>query len=104
MASTVHSLCDETAEQPMERALRDAKGRAVSPLTARDLGLLTLAEAAQIAGFPVATIRVWITRYQLATTRILGEVMVSELEFLDCEKARRNTPEGRARREKLANE
>jgi len=67
----------------------------VSPLTPHDLGLLTLAEAAQIAGFPVATIRVWIVRYQLASTRILGEVMLSELAFLDCEKARRNTPQRR---------
>ena len=76
----------------------------MSPLSSRDLGLLTLAEAAQIAGFPVATIRVWICRYHLATTRMLGEVMVSELAFYDCEKARRDTPEGRAWREKLANE
>jgi len=65
------------------------------------LGLLTLPEAAQIAGFPVATIRVWITRYQLASTRVLGEVMLSELEFLDCERARRNTPQGRARRKEM---
>ena len=76
----------------------------MSPLSSRDLGLLTLAEAAQIAGFPVATIRVWIYRYQLATTRVLGEVMISEMEFYDCERARRDTPEGRAWREKLANE
>jgi hypothetical protein len=76
----------------------------MSPLTPRDLGLLTLTEAAQIAGFPVATIRVWITRYKLASTRILGETMVSELEFLDCEKARRNTPEGHAWRQKIDNE
>jgi hypothetical protein len=68
------------------------------------MGLLTLAEAAEIAGFPVATIRVWIVRHNLPTTRLLGQVMVSELEFYDCERARRNTPEGRARREKLANE
>ena len=72
----------------------------MSPLTARDLGLLTLAEAAQIAGFTVATIRVWIVRYKLPTTKALGEVMVSELAFYDCEKARRDTPEGRAWREK----
>jgi len=65
----------------------------VSPLTPRDLGLLTLTEAAQIAGFPVATIRVWITRHKLPTTRILGQVMVSELAFYDCEKARRDTPQ-----------
>ena len=62
------------------------------------MGLLTLAEAAEIAGFPVATIRVWITRYQLPTTRILGQVMVSEMAFYDCERARRNTPQGRSRR------
>lgn len=72
----------------------------MSPLTTRDLGLLTLTEAAQIAGFPVATIRVWITRHKLPTTRALGEVMISELAFYDCEMARRNTPEGRAWREK----
>ena len=70
----------------------------MSPLTAHDLGLLTLTEAAQIAGLPIPTIRVWITRYQLPTTRMLGEVMVSELAFYDCEKARRDTPQGRARR------
>jgi hypothetical protein len=45
----------------------------------------SLAEAAEIAGFPVATIRVWITRYKLASTRVLGEVMVSEMAFYDCE-------------------
>ena len=67
-------------------------------MTPRDIGLLTLAEAAQIAGFPVATMRVWITRYHLPTTRVQGQVMVSELAFYDCEKARRNTPQGRARR------
>ena len=70
----------------------------MSPLSLHDLGLLTLSEAAQIAGFPVATIRVWITRYNLASTRILGEVMISEMEFYDCERARRNTPQGRCRR------
>jgi len=67
----------------------------MSPLTSRDLGLLTLAEAAEIAGFPVATIRVWIVRHKLPTTRVLGEVMVSELAFYDCEKARRDTPQRR---------
>jgi hypothetical protein len=76
----------------------------MSPLTSRDLGLLTLAEAAEIAGFPVATIRVWITRHKLPSTRILGEVMVSELAFYDCERARRDTPEGRAWRSKVAKE
>ena len=76
----------------------------MSPLSSRDLGLLTLSEAAEIAGFPVATIRVWIVRYQLASTRILGQVMVSEMAFYDCERARRNTPEGRAWRKKCANE
>lgn len=76
----------------------------MSPLSLRDMGLLTLTEAAEIAGFPVATIRVWITRYNLASTRILGQVMVSELEFYDCERARRNTPEGRARRKSGASE
>lgn len=70
----------------------------MSPLSSRDLGLLTLTEAAEIAGFPVSTIRVWICRYRLATTRALGEVMISEMEFYDCERARRDTPQGRARR------
>ena len=76
----------------------------MSPLTTRDLGLLTLAEAAEIAGFPVATIRVWICRHKLPTTRILGQVMVSEMAFYDCERARRNTPAGRARRKSGTNE
>ena len=67
----------------------------MSPLTPRDLGLLTLTEAAQIAGFPVATIRVWIVRHKLPTTRVLGQVMVSEMAFYDCEKARRDTPQRR---------
>ena len=73
----------------------------MTPLTTRDLGLLTLAEAAQIAEVSPVTVRVWIGRHNLLTTRIFGQVMVSELEFLDCEKARRNTPEGRAWREKV---
>ena len=67
----------------------------MSPLTSRDLGLLTLAEASEIAGFPVSTIRVWITRYNLPTTRVLGQVMISEMAFYDCEKARRDTPQRR---------
>ena len=70
----------------------------MSPLTPHDLGLLTLGEASEIAGFPVATMRVWIVRYHLAFTRVLGEVMISELAFYDCEKARRDTPQGRAAR------
>jgi len=76
----------------------------MSPLSLHDMGLLTLTEAAEIAGFPVSTIRVWITRHNLPTTRILGQVMVSEMAFYDCERARRNTPEGRARRKSGANE
>jgi Helix-turn-helix domain len=76
----------------------------MSPLSSRDIGLLTIAEAAQIAEVTPSTIRVWITRYELPTTRFFGRVMVSELAFLDCEKGRRDTPEGRAWREKRANE
>jgi len=72
----------------------------VSPLTTRDIGLLTIAEAAEIAEVTPSTIRVWIARHKLPTTRIQGRVMVSELAFYDCEKARRDTPEGRAWREK----
>jgi hypothetical protein len=72
----------------------------VSPLTPHDIGLLTIAEASEIAEVAPSTIRVWITRHKLPTTRVLGQVMVSELAFLDCEKARRDTPEGRAWREK----
>ena len=76
----------------------------MSPLTARDLGLLTLAEAAQIAGFPVATIRVWITRHKLPTTRVLGRVMISKTAFIDCVQKRCDTPEGRAWRRKHASD
>lgn len=76
----------------------------MSPLTSRDLGLLTLSEASEIVGLPTATIRVWITRYQLPTTQALGEVMVSEMALLDCERARRNTPQGRSKRQVHTNE
>lgn len=72
----------------------------MSPLTSRDIGLLTIAEAAQIAEVTPSTIRVWIARHKLPTTRALGQVMISELAFLDCEKERCDTPEGRAWREK----
>jgi len=72
----------------------------VSPLTPHDIGLLTIAEAAQIAEVTPSTIRVWIARHNLPTTRALGQVMISELAFYDCEKERRDTPEGRAWREK----
>ena len=74
----------------------------MSPLTLRDLGLLTVAEAAQIAEVSPVTIRIWITRHKLPTTRIQGRVVLHELAFLDCERDRRNTPEGRAWREKRA--
>lgn len=74
----------------------------MSPLSHHDLGLLTLTEASQIAGFSVSTIRVWITRYKLPTTRVLGQVMVSELAFYDCEKGRRDTPQGRVHRKDQA--
>jgi len=70
----------------------------MSPLSAHDIGLITLDEAAEIAGLPASTIRVWITRYRLSSTRVLGEVMISELAFYDCEKARRDTPQGRVKR------
>lgn len=70
----------------------------MSPLTTRDIGLLTLAEASEISGLPVATMRVWIVRYHLSSTRALGEVMISELAFYDCEKARRDTPQGQVKR------
>jgi excisionase family DNA binding protein len=69
-------------------------------LSEEDIGLLTIAEAADVAEVTPSTIRVWIARHKLPTTRVQGRVMLHELAFLDCERARRNTPEGRAWREK----
>ena len=70
----------------------------MSPLEPTDLGLLTVREAAALARVEPATIRTWIHRYQLPTTTVLGEVMVTEKALLDCERDRRRARRGRPRK------
>lgn len=53
-----------------------------------DLSLLTVNEAAQVAGVKPKTMRAWIDRYHLTRHRIDGVVHLSEREVLDCEAAR----------------
>lgn len=60
-------------------------------LQVTDLGLLTYAEAAAIADVKVVTVRAWVTRYGLRTRRVEGVVHVVEVDFLACERARRNS-------------
>ena len=74
------------------------------PLSHHDKGLLTIAEAAEIAKVSPSTIRVWIGRYNLKTTRVLGPVMISKTAFIDCVQKRCDTPEGRAWRRKHASD
>jgi len=76
----------------------------MSPLTPHDIGLLTLPEAAKIAEVSPVTVRVWIGRYKLPTVRVQGRVMISEMVLYDCERARRNTPQGRSKRAKVDSE
>lgn len=62
------------------------------------IGLLTIAEAAQVAEVRPGTIRSWISRHGLPTvTGIGGLVLVSEKAVLDCERDRRNAGRGRPR-------
>lgn len=62
------------------------------------IGLLTVAEAADVAGVAQGTIRSWIHRYGLPTTRSPeGLVLVAERDLLDCELGRRRAGRGRKR-------
>ncbi len=65
-------------------------------ISADSIGLLTVGEAAAIAGIRERTLRVWIVRYQLPTLRLGdGRVLVSERAFLACERSRRCETRGR---------
>lgn len=59
-----------------------------SELTSDDLALLTVPEAARVAGVKEKTIWNWIDRYGLTRHRIHGRIYLSEREILDCEAAR----------------
>lgn len=62
------------------------------------IGLLTIAEAAQVAEVAPGTIRSWIHRHGLPTvTGIGGLTLVSEKAVLDCERDRRRAGRGRPR-------
>jgi len=66
--------------------------------TEHDIGLLTVDEAADVAGVRPGTIRSWISRHDLPTVRNWsGRVLISELAVLDCEMARRQATRGRRR-------
>ena len=67
-------------------------------ITDNDIGLMTIAEAAEVAGVRASTVRSWISRYRLPTVpSMAGGVLVSERAVLDCEQARRRQPRGRRR-------
>jgi excisionase family DNA binding protein len=67
-------------------------------LAEHDLALLTVDEAAEVAEVAPGTIRAWIHRYRLATTRTFdGRVLVSEAAVIECEHARRSSGVGRPR-------
>lgn len=62
------------------------------------IGLLTIAEAAEVAEVAPGTIRSWISRHGLPkVTGLGGQVLVSEKAVLDCERDRRNAGRGRPR-------
>lgn len=57
-------------------------------LTADDLGLLTIREAAELVGQQVGTIKAWVRRYGLKVHHEGRRVFVSEADVLDCNLAR----------------
>lgn len=67
-------------------------------LTPKDMGLLTVPEAAAIAQTTESTVRVWIVRYHLPTVRFGGAVHLVERPFLDCERERRRARPSRTTR------
>ena len=68
-----------------------------APLSDDDIGLLTIAEAAAAMEVRQGTVRTWILRYTLPTTRLAdGRVAVSERALMDCELSRRIWHEARS--------
>lgn len=62
---------------------------ACEPMLDRDdISLLTVREAAGIAGVALKTMWNWVDRYELTRHRIDGRIYLSEREVLDCEAAR----------------
>jgi predicted site-specific integrase-resolvase len=69
-------------------------------VTTDQLGLLTVGEAAAIAGVAPATIRTWLHRYPdriRTTTDTCGRLLVAEADLLDVEHDTRATRRGRPR-------
>ncbi len=58
---------------------------------------LTVAEAAEAFGVKPGTIYAWTRRDGLEGVKVDGVTHLSELELARCEKARRDTPQGRKR-------
>lgn len=62
---------------------------------------LTVAEAAEAFGVEPGTIYAWRSRYretfELDGAKVDGRLHLPELELAKCEKARRDTPQGRTR-------
>jgi len=66
-------------------------------MTVNDLGLVTVAEAADIAGVAPRTVRTWMRRYRIEPVW-QGELMLlSERAVLEVESATRREPRGRPR-------
>lgn len=62
------------------------------------IGLLTIPEAAELAGVAPSTMRCWIHRYGIPNVKsVQGLVLVSERAVLDCERVRRHAGRGRKR-------
>ena len=69
----------------------------MSPLNEEDVGLLTIAEAAQQFKVHPATIRSWIRRDQLAAVWFHGRLHVVEAAFYETEHLMRHARKGRKR-------
>lgn len=67
-------------------------------ITADDLGLLPIREAAQTVGVARTTVYAWIARYGITTARdAAGRLLVSELDVYDAELRTRRQTRGRRR-------
>lgn len=65
------------------------------------MSLLTVSEAAAVAGVSVATVRSWLHRYpdRLRTDRtVTGMILIAEADLLEVEHSTRTTGRGRPRR------
>ncbi len=62
------------------------------------IALLTIPEAAHVAGVAPSTLRCWISRYGIPTLAGPdGRTLVAERDVLDCERVRRHAGRGRRR-------